>query len=137
MSAAHEPPPGGPHDPSTGPTPVPTKKAKPAPMALDDALALTFDSDAGDGLTVRGYLHQLLATLWHEQEGFSGKRPFGNSGWTYDLYVPLARAGAIKATLTPWGDAPDEVDLDMSEAQRKAAHAYVRKLIAHAMAVPR
>ena len=45
--------------------------------------------------TVRGYLIELLATLWREQEGFSGKRPFGNSGWEYDLYAPLLKAGFI------------------------------------------
>lgn len=38
------------------------------------------ENDAG-ALTVRDYLKALLRRLWLEQEGFSGKRPFGNSGW--------------------------------------------------------
>jgi hypothetical protein len=58
-----------------------------------------FDSDAGKNLTIRQYLHVLLQTLWTEQEGFSGKRPFGNSGWSYDLYKPLIQAGAIRGKL--------------------------------------
>lgn len=49
-----------------------------------------------DTATVRGYLVALLAELWREGEGFSGKRPFGNSGWDYDLYEPLIRADLIR-----------------------------------------
>jgi len=52
------------------------------------------DNDSGAS-SVRGYLVALLTELWREGEGFSGKRPFGNSGWQYDLYVPLIRAGLI------------------------------------------
>jgi hypothetical protein len=58
-----------------------------------------FDSDAGDGLTMRQYLWTLLQTLWVEQEGFSGKRPFGNSGWDYDLFKALVVAGYVEGKL--------------------------------------
>ena len=37
------------------------------------ALEIRFDSDAGDDITIRDYLHKLLKTLWNEGEGFSGK----------------------------------------------------------------
>jgi hypothetical protein len=63
---------------------------------LLEALEIRFDSDAGDDLTVREYLRTLLTTLWEEEEGFSGKRPFGNSGWKYELYRPLIAAGLIE-----------------------------------------
>jgi hypothetical protein len=58
----------------------------PMPQPIDvagmqGALELRFDSDAGDNITIRDYLRILLETLWEEGEGFSGKRPFGNSGW--------------------------------------------------------
>lgn len=53
------------------------------------------DNDAA-AATVGGFLIKLLATLWQEQEGFSGKRPFGDSGWEYDVYGPLIRAGFIR-----------------------------------------
>lgn len=49
--------------------------------------------------TIRGYLVALLATLWREEEGFSGKRPFGNSGWPWDLFVPLVKAGLLTGKL--------------------------------------
>lgn len=52
------------------------------------------DNDSGAD-TVRGYLVALLATLWQEGEGFGGKRPFGNSGWDWDLMRPLVKAGYI------------------------------------------
>lgn len=49
--------------------------------------------------TVHGYLVALLSALWCEGEEFSGKRPFGNSSWQYDLYVPMIRAGFIQGEL--------------------------------------
>jgi hypothetical protein len=52
------------------------------------------ENDSGAS-TVRGYLVALLTTLWEEEEGFSGKRPFGNSGWQYDLYAPMIEAGIV------------------------------------------
>ena len=68
---------------------------EPTGKGLLDALEVRFDSDAGDGLTVRQYLHKLMSLLWKEQESFDGKRPFGNSDWEFDLYKPLAKAGFI------------------------------------------
>ncbi len=45
--------------------------------------------------TIRGFLKNLLSTLWLEGEEFSGKRPFGNGGWQYDIYHPLVEHGYI------------------------------------------
>ena len=78
---------------------------------LDAALEVRFDSDAGDGLTVREYLHRLLSLLWELGDGFSGKRPFGNSGWDYELYQPLVRAGFISGALDEDGWL-DDVDCE-------------------------
>lgn len=72
-----------------------------APQEVLD-LPLSPDNDSGE-TTVRGYLTELLATLWREQEGFSGKRPFGNSGWEYDLYAPLLKAGFIAGAFDEYG----------------------------------
>ena len=52
------------------------------------------DNDA-DAKTIGEYFVVLLSRLWEEGEGFSGKRPLGNSGWEHDLYAPLVRAGLI------------------------------------------
>jgi hypothetical protein len=51
----------------------------------------------------------LLKALWEEGEGFSGKRPLGNSGWEYDLYKPLVKAGIVDGSFDEEGYI-DEVD---------------------------
>ena len=71
--------------------------AEPAATArqvLDLALP---DNDSGTD-TVRGYLTALLALVWEHEQGFNGKRPFGNSGWQDDLYAPLVRAGLVEGS---------------------------------------
>lgn len=55
--------------------------------------------DAGGPMTLREYLKELLRTVWREEEGFSGKRPFGNSGWQYQLAADLMKAGVPVGTL--------------------------------------
>jgi hypothetical protein len=86
----------------------------------EDALGLRFDSDAGDNSTIRQYLYALLSTLWEEGEGFSGKRPFGNSGWESDLYSALAKGGYVK------GDSEGYVERG---PERDKARAIVSELI--------
>jgi hypothetical protein len=66
------------------------------------------ENDA-EAATIRGYLKALLSTLWEEGEGFSGKRPFGNSDWEFELYRALVQAGHINGTIDEYGDL-DEVD---------------------------
>jgi hypothetical protein len=78
--------------------------------------------------TVRGYLTRLLLEVWREGEEFSGKKPFGNSDWQYDLYLPLIQAGALVGHVGSgeWGPFVEEL-----------AHDQVRKgdtLIADAIA---
>jgi hypothetical protein len=60
------------------------------------------ENDA-DALTVRDYLKALLARLWEEEEGFSGKRPFGNSGWKSDVNAALVKAGIVTGKLDSEG----------------------------------
>ena len=93
----------------------------PADKGLLGALEVRFDSDAGDNLTVRDYLCALLETLWREREGFSGKRPFGNSGWELALFAPLIVAGHI----------PGKVDEDgfVDDCDESAASTYIAQLI--------
>jgi hypothetical protein len=62
------------------------------------ALPMPSDNDA-DAATVREYLITLLRTLWVEGSEFSGKKPFGNSGWESDLHIPLIQAGFIDGAI--------------------------------------
>lgn len=64
-----------------------------------DILSLKMEKNDANATSVHAYLKALLCQLWHEGEGFSGKRPFGNSGWEYDLYTPLVKAGIVKGKL--------------------------------------
>lgn len=47
--------------------------------------------------TVGDYLVRLLGDAWKYGEEFDGKRPFGYSGWKYEVYNALADAGLIRA----------------------------------------
>ena len=58
-------------------------------------LDVKFQSDDLGEVTFREYFHKLLQTLWYEDEGFSGKRPFGNSGWSWDLIRGLVATGLV------------------------------------------
>lgn len=78
------------------------------------------DNDSG-ATTVRGYLIELLATVWDEGEGFSGKRPFGNSSWEHDLYVPLVKAGYVTGEVDEYGRLPS--------FDRAAAHQLIASAI--------
>lgn len=82
---------------------------------LKEALEVRFDSDAGDDLSVREWLCDLLLTVWNEGESFSGKRPWGNSGWEYDIYTPLVKAGFIDGTVDEDGFA-DVKDVNLAAA---------------------
>lgn len=66
-------------------------------IPADRVLATPMDPDRNDAgaATIGEYLVKLLAELWHKQEEFSGKRPFGNSSWDWDLYMALVDAELI------------------------------------------
>ena len=68
-------------------------------------LDVKFQSDDLGEVTFREYFHKLLQTLWFEDEGFSGKRPFGNSGWSWDLFRGLVANGLVAGSSDEFGDA--------------------------------
>ena len=74
-----------------------------------DGAALPMQENDAGASTIGEYLKTLLLTLWREGEGFSGKRPFGNSGWDYDLYAALIKGGIAVGKLDEDGYV-DEVD---------------------------
>lgn len=68
-----------------------------------EILALPMEPNDSGADTIAGYLRELLHQLFREGEGFSGKRPFGNSGWEHDLQCALVKGGAVEGTLDPEG----------------------------------
>lgn len=56
--------------------------------------------DFSQPITLRWWVFQTITKLFYETEGFSGKRPHGNSGWDYYLYRPFIDAGLITEPFT-------------------------------------
>ncbi len=71
------------------------------------------ENDAG-AKTIGEYLEKLLLTLWDEEDGFSGKRPFGNSGWKWEIYTALISAKVVNGKLDEDGYI-EEVDFSVSD----------------------
>jgi hypothetical protein len=65
--------------------------------------------------TIRHYLVELAKQCWIKEDCFGGKRPFGNSGWKWDIYCALAEGGFVTGTKDEddcW-DRIDEVAADL------------------------
>jgi hypothetical protein len=54
--------------------------------------------------TVGEFLASLLSALWLEGEGFSGKRPLGNSDWQWQVYMSMVAGGLAEGIINKWGD---------------------------------
>lgn len=87
------------------------------PTIIDPTPQQVLDLEIGDNdsgaSTVRGYLVALLLKLWEQSEMFSGKRPFGNSGWGNDFSEAFIRAGFVKGEILE----PEESGEDWPEVQ--------------------
>lgn len=63
------------------------------PELLQRVLDCPMEPNDADARTVREYIVALASAVWQDGEGFSGKRPFGTSGWDWDIYEALSSAG--------------------------------------------
>ena len=61
-------------------------------------LDIEMQSNDARASTIGEYFRKLAIKVWLLNEGFSGKRPFGNSGWEMEIYIALAAAGVIEGT---------------------------------------
>jgi hypothetical protein len=85
-----------------------------------EVLALSMEDNDSGADTIGGYLVALLAALWEEGEDFGGKRPFGNSGWQFDLYGVLVKAEIITGAIDEHG-CPYDADHRAGDAVIAAA----------------
>lgn len=84
-------------------------------MKIDDIKDIKFFCDDLDKeVSIKDYLKELLKTVWRECESFSGKRPFGNSGWQYDIYSELIKHNVIHGVLDEYGGV-DELSQEQAE----------------------
>lgn len=65
---------------------------------VEHVLSHEYDGWDLEQCSIRHYLITLAEKVWEEGEGFSGKRPFGNSGWQHEVLEALADGGFIDAT---------------------------------------
>lgn len=61
-----------------------------------EVLATPMDRNDASANSVHEYLVALLATVWEQGSDFSGKRPFGNSGWEGELEKALLIHGLVE-----------------------------------------
>lgn len=54
--------------------------------------------------TIGEYLIALSQGVWYDGESFSGKRPFGNSGWENDIYDALVIAKLVDGSIDSYDD---------------------------------
>jgi hypothetical protein len=84
----------------------------------EDILSIKFKSrDLEREVTIKEYFIALLEALWNEKEGFDGKRPFGYSGWEYEIYRVLVKNNLIPGKL--------HEDGGIKEYDRKTADEFV------------
>ena len=92
-----------------------------------EVLAVQMQPNEAGAATIRDYLVSLLARVWDLDEQFSGKRPFGDSGWKVDVAEALVRAEVVAGTWDSDEDEPDEKWLE--DWDRDAAHRLIATAI--------
>lgn len=70
---------------------------------MKNILDLEMERNDIQAKTIREYLQELLLTVWEEEESFSGKRPWGNSGWKSEIYKTLAKHKFIEGEIDESG----------------------------------
>ena len=50
-----------------------------------------YGHEFGGARTIREFFGNCMIMLWEEQDGFNGKRPYGNSGWATGLIFAVAK----------------------------------------------
>lgn len=85
-------------------------------MTGEEILDLPMEENDAGAATIRDYLKALLRVLWREGESFGGKRPFGNSGWEWELYKTLAANCVIDVLFDDYGDMEEISDVEERKA---------------------
>ncbi len=84
------------------------KKTDGEMISLSQIKNIEFQSQQMDTqVTVGDWLKSLLCLVWEEGEGFSGKRPWGDSGWEYDIYETFVENNIISGTIDEYGGVED------------------------------
>jgi hypothetical protein len=98
-------------------------------MSSAKILALPMARNDAGAKTIRDYLKALIEGVWDLEERFSGKRPFGNGGWKYDLYDALAAGRAVAAVVHEFKDEDGNICREIECADRLRADQLITKAI--------
>lgn len=79
-------------------------------------------NDPSSTETILDYLCEIFVALLQEQEGFSGKRPLGESSWMYQIYGALVHGGWVDGAFDQdgyldWVDQKTADNLIISEVE--------------------
>lgn len=83
--------------------------SKPTPQQI---LSTPMSENDAHADTIGQYLATLTRTVWYEGEGFSGKRPFGNSGWKGEIAHALILNKILDGELDEYGLVEDYNDTE-------------------------
>jgi hypothetical protein len=97
---------------------------------INDLLDLPMPDNDANASTIREYLGTLLQNLWIEEEGFDGKRPFGNSGWKHEVYTALILARAVQGDFDEDGYIEDVDDDTADKLISEAINTFWQPIIA-------
>lgn len=78
--------------------------------------------------TVGEYFHILNKKLWREEESFSGKSPFGNSGWQHEILHAAAMSGILETVVFDDDGYIEEMEAKEFENMLSEVFAYVFKV---------
>lgn len=72
---------------------------KESAVTVDNVLDLEGQFEyEGPVTTIRAYFQKMIFTLWEDPESFTGKRPFGDSGWVYPIVEVVEEATNLNET---------------------------------------
>lgn len=97
---------------------------------LDEVLALQIENYP-EPCSLRELLKNLLLKLIEEGEGFNGKRPFGDSGWMFGIWIAFHKGGYIGATTYKYDPDDEEYEYEFTDDQEEAAHGLLAAAITH------
>ena len=84
-----------------------------------------YSDDLSKEIKLSEYLKGMLVELIDDPDGFSGKRPYGNSGWIWEIYARMIGEGFISGKL--------DVDGMVEEFDNKEADEVLKKFILEEM----
>ena len=100
------------------------KKTDGEMISLHQISEIEFESrEMGTEVTIKQWLQELLCRVWVEQDDFSGKKAFGDSNWSWDIYETLYTNRIIDGSMNEYEG------LDLTRVQFEIADKIILDII--------